>query len=431
MVRLSCVRKGIELMNRGIHYYDKRHLYLNKEQLSIFLLTFFIMFITDALVFEINVNSNIIAIKRYGVIIVAVIMAIHHASLKGKISIHLMLLTIFPLMSSFLAGYFLNGFYYYSFIAGIWIAVLYSYRYSLDDFAETFCKIMRIVCIASFLCFLFRDALVNVSFFPIISSVKGNSYRWLGVISIPLKIHQRGRNFGPYWEPGTYQIYINVALFLSLFVLKKNNKAIDALIFTITGFSTLSGSVLIPMLLIYAAYALDNRNMKTFAGILVIAVIFEVLVNAGIFDNTFAKLAGTDQNNSLLHRWIGLEGGLRGFIHNPIFGSPPSYNDAIRTQLAWKYLSSDYASSANTFANVLGYFGIYVGGYLLFSCYRMFSSIGKGKLVTILLFLAFVIATSNENLTTSTFFLTLCMLRSANYKDISNSGERGLIDEQV
>ena len=165
------------------------------------------------------------------------------------------------------------------------------------------------------------------------------------------------------------------------------------------------------MLLIYAAYAFDKRNMKTFVGILAMTVAFGVFVNVGYFDNVFAKLAGTDQHNSLLHRWIGLEGGLRGFIHNPIFGSSPSYNDSVRVQLARKYLASDYASSANTFANILGYFGIYVGGYLLYSSYKMFSSLGKKRIVTVLLFLSFLIATSNENLTTSTFFFTVCMLR--------------------
>ena len=231
-------------MDNRIAIIDRKHLYFNKSKLKLYLLTAFIVFITDSLIFEINVNTTVIAVKRYGVIIVAILMAIYNRNkLKGKISIHLLLLTIFPLISSLLAGYLLNGYYYYSFIAGIWIGLLYANRYSLSEFAEAFCQIMRVVCIASLVCFIFRDVLVNVSIFPIIESSKGNSYRWLGVISIPIKIHQRARNFGPFWEPGTYQIYTNMALLLSLFVLKNNRKAIDALIFTLTGFSTLSGNV--------------------------------------------------------------------------------------------------------------------------------------------------------------------------------------------
>ena len=400
-------------MYSSISRRDYKQFNLRISKFYLYLLSFFIIFITDALVFEINSNHAATAFKRYSVIAVAFLMVFHHVVVqRKKITIHLLLLTAFPLCSSWLAGYLLNGFYYYSFIACIWIAILFADRYSLEDFAEVFCLIMRFVCIISVICFLFRNSLVNATIFPIVTSSKGNAYRWLGVISIPLKISQRSRNFGPFWEPGTYQIYTNMALFFSLFVLKKNKKAIDALIFTLTGFTTLSGSLLIPMLLIYAAFALDNRNIKTFVGIVIIAALFAIFVYAGYFDNTFAKMAGIDSHNSLLHRWIGLEGGIRGFIHNPIFGSSPQYNDSVREQLAWKYLSDSYASSSNTLANIFGYFGIYVGGYILFSSYKMFNSIGKNKLITILLFLAFVISTSNENLTTSTFFMTFCMLRS-------------------
>ena len=402
-----------------------KHYYIDLRRFSLYFLTFFIIFITDSLVFEINSNSVATAFKRYSVIVVAFLFAIHQVFVqKKKISIHLLLLSLFPLCSSILAGYLFNGFYFYTFVACIWIGYLYAYKFSLEDFAEVFCRIMLVVCIASLICFLFRDYLVNVSLFPVITSVKGNSYRWLGVISIPIKAHQRGRNFGPFWEPGTYQIYINTALLLRLFVVKKPKKALDALIFTLTGFSTLSGSLLVPMFLIFAAYALDRRNFKTFAGIMLVVIIFEFFVGMGYFDITFAKMSGADSNNSALHRWIGLESGLRGFIHNPIFGSTPAYNDSIREQLAWKYLSSSYASSANTYANLLGYFGLYVGGYITYSTYKLFSSIGRNKIVSIFLFLAFVISTSNENLTTSTFFLTFCMLRSCDTYDLNSYEKR-------
>ena len=390
----------------------------HKTQIGIYVFTAFIMFITDALVFEINANATCVAIKRYGVIIVAILLAVQYATaFKGKNLIHLLLLTIFPLTSSFLGGYLFNGYYFYSFVAGIWIGSIYTYKYSLSEFAKVYCNIMRVVCIASLICFFFRDILVDVPFFPIIESTKDNSYRWIGVISIPVKVHQRGRNFGPYWEPGTYQIYINAALCLSLFVLKDNKKLRDAIIFTATGLSTLSGIVLIPMLILYMAYAIENKRIKISIGILILAVIIYYIASLGVFDGMLSKLEGTDSNNSFLHRWIGFECGLRGFVHNPIFGSPPAYNDAVRTQLAWKYLSNEYASSANTFANLFAYFGIYVGCYLFYSSFKMFSSIGKGKMVTMLIFLAFVVATSNENLTTSTFFLAFCMLRNAPAKD--------------
>ena len=400
-------------MYQSVIRIDSNELRYRLSRFYLYLLTFFIVFISDSLVFEINSNYAAIAFKRYSVIAVAFLLIFHHVIIqKKKITIHILLLTLFPICSSLVSGYLLNGFYYYSFIACIWIGLLFADKYSLEEFAEVFCIIMRFVCITSVVCYLFRDSLVNATIFPIVNSAKGNSYRWLGVISIPLKVSQRGRNFGPFWEPGTYQIYTNMALFLSLFVLKKNRKAIDALIFTLTGFSTLSGSLLIPMLLIYAAYALDNRNVKTFVGIIIVAALFVVFVYAGYFDNTFAKMMGTDSHSSMYHRLIALECGIRGFIHNPLLGSSPQYNDAMREQLAWKYLSNSYASSTNTIANIFGYFGVYVGGYIVVSSYKMFNSIGKNRIITILLFLSFVISTSNENLTTSTFFITFCMLRS-------------------
>jgi len=384
----------------------------NNDKLLL-LLTIIIVFITDSLFFAINIQSSVQMFKRISVIALAVIMFVYHIFLRRRlVNIHILLITGSALTSSFLAGYLFNGYYYYTFIACAWIGYVYSRYYSLEEFSSVFCKIMRVVAVLSFIVFLVGGSLADIGIFPIITSTKGNQYAFLGFTNIPMRLHHRTRNYGPFWEPGTYQIYLNVALYLALFVEKKNKKVIDSVIFVGTGLSTLSGGVLFPMLLIFAAYTFEKKNMKTFVAILVLFIGIYLIIWSGLFDRALAKITGEDGTNSFLYRWIGLVGGLQGFLRNPLFGSPPSVNDDLKMQLAQQYLGSKYSSNINTFANLLGFFGAYIGGYFLVSSYTVFSSASRQKISAVIAFIAFVLATSNENMTTSLFFVVFCFLRS-------------------
>ena len=393
-----------------------------KNDKLLLLLTIIIVFITDSLFFAINIQSSVQLFKRTSVIALAVLMFVYHIVIRKRlVNIHILLITVSALLSSFLAGYLFNGYYYYTFIACGWIGYIYSRYYSIEDFSSAFCKIMRVVAVLSFIVFLVGGSLADSGIFPIITSSKGNQYAFLGFTNIPMTLHHRTRNYGPFWEPGTYQIYLNIALYLALFVEKKNNKVIDSIIFVGTGLSTRSGIVLIPMLLILAAYTFEIRNIKTFVAILALIVGIYIIIWLGLFDRALAKITNEDGTNSLIYRWIGLVGGLQGFLRNPLFGSPPSVNDDLKMQLAQLYLGSNYSSAVNTFANLLGYFGAYIGGYFLVSSYKVFSSVNRQKMSAVIAFIAFVLATSNENMTTSLFFIVFCFLRSNKQRNEDNT----------
>ena len=163
-----------------------------KNDKLLLLLTIIIVFITDSLFFAINIQSSVQLFKRTSVIALAVLMFVYHIVIRKRlVNIHILLITVSALLSSFLAGYLFNGYYYYTFIACGWIGYIYSRYYSIEDFSSAFCKIMRVVAVLSFIVFLVGGSLADSGIFPIITSSKGNQYAFLGFTNIPMTLHHK------------------------------------------------------------------------------------------------------------------------------------------------------------------------------------------------------------------------------------------------
>ena len=347
-----------------------------------------------------------------------------------RISIFIFLLSISILITTFLTNSIFR-LTYYSLICKIWLCYYFSRNYSVKEFAGCYIHIMRIVTIASLICWLFPQIFANMQIFPQFTSSAGANYRFLGVTTIPILEHMQSRNFGPFWEPGTYQVYLCVGIFLLLFVLESKLKISDLILFIITELTTLSGASLIPVGLMLAAYLLKRKNLKAFFVVLIGSIVILIMLDTGTFDGILLKLTGEDNNSSFLYRWIGFEGGIKNFLAHPLFGS--SFEDAqqVRNALAIKYLGSDYGSNTNTFANYFGSFGIFVGLFFLSSSYQFFKKICSSRIVSIIAFIGYFFSTSNENLTGSLLILIIAILgRYGIYDDRTQMLEKGKKYEQ-
>lgn len=374
---------------------DKREKYL-------YLMTFVVIYLTDSLLFATNNSQIFIYAKRFGVILIDLIMLLFQPkSNRLRVPVFLLGMSCSILISSFFAGRFFNGYSYYTMIAIIWFGYLFSERYSFHGFADSFCTIMRLIAIVSLVCWLSNAVVRTISFLPTITNVLGLQYKCLFLTNVPVKVNLARRNLGPFWEPGAFQVYLIVALYFTLFIRKNKKKWIDTGIFIATALSTLSGAALIPIILLISAYLFDNKNIKGFALSIASGLFLVLLMSTGGFEEIMHKLSGDNSTNSLAFRVVALEGAWKGFLSNPLFGSSPEQNDLIKSVLSQQYIGSDYSSNANTFVNYLAYYGIYVGGFMILNSFRLALRSVDSKVSAIIVFLAYFLTTSNENMTSS------------------------------
>lgn len=106
---------------------------------------------------------------------------------------------------------------------------------SRDSFIKLYIQVLLIMCIYSCICY-FLNLIFN---FTASTPALGTLYKmWMGQ-----NIRSFSRNSGPFWEPGIFQIYINIALYFALFFFK--NKAgktpwVHIVVFCITILTTIS-----------------------------------------------------------------------------------------------------------------------------------------------------------------------------------------------
>lgn len=190
---------------------------------------FVIIYITDTLMFATNSVCAFLYVKRFGVIFIAAAMVLYrNAKNREGIQPVIIFLSGSIMISAILAGRFTTGYSYYTMIACIWLAYLFSREYSVEQFSYCFCRVMRIIAIVSLIGWLFASMITSVGAIPVITNTVGVKYKNLFLTVVPVLAHHAKRNMGPFWEPGAYQVYLNVALYFTLFIEKHKKKALDA-----------------------------------------------------------------------------------------------------------------------------------------------------------------------------------------------------------
>ena len=388
-----------------------------KSDKKLYIFTIIIIYLTDSLLFGTNSNPIFLQGKRYAIILLVLVLFFTIRFKKNGPMIQVILITLSLVFSAIFSGQFPAAFSYYTMISLVWFAYIFSCEYCIEDFSKSFCKIMRVIAIASLIVWVLSELIISADFIPTITNTVGVKYKFLLLTNVPVIRHLAERNLGPFWEPGAYQVYLTVAIYFTLFVENHKKKWFDVALFTLTILSTLSGAALLPPILLLLAYALEKKNFKSSGAVLLLFLFVLALFATGTFDIIIEKMGGEAETNSITYRQIGVEGAIRGFIKNPVFGSPPAVNEAIKESLAHKYLNDDYASNTNTFFNYLAYYGIFVGGYFWIRAYKFFKNKTSTFLPTIICFIAFIFSTSNENMMASLLVVTLLFLSPGNVEE--------------
>jgi len=187
----------------------------------------------------------------------------------------IVLIMIFPfVLAYFLQGIFLGSSIFFSLTLAIRLLTIYfSVKIIGKDFLKIFLNTITLIAALSMLLYIFQ----NVGGYNLMLSIC-NKFTTLGLDSLVVADFQRPnfiiytiqigknelglwRNSGPFWEPGLYVVFLNIALFLNLFITKKIINKVNLLIILsiITAFSTAG---ILALLANFAIFGLVNKSVS-------------------------------------------------------------------------------------------------------------------------------------------------------------------------
>ena len=211
------------------------------------------------------------------------------------------------------------------------------------------------------------------------------------------------RNSGPFWEPGMFAVFINIALALNVIRTCKlaDNKNIILVIASLTTLSTTSYIATISILLYF--YLVINRNARSIIGILVIGICSVYFLES---DFGYEKIKSNSENTAAYSRFGAINYHVSIIKEYPISGRGFQSGEE----------DNKMEVSPNGLTNLIVFFGIPFSVYLylllLKSSFRFagcFSGNRKLAANAILIYLIFLIVAFSQDVTTRHFYYILMM----------------------
>lgn len=234
------------------------------------------------------------------------------------------------------------------------------------------------------------------------------------------------RNSGPFWEPGVFSIFLNLAIFLNLFVSKNillNRYSVILIIALLTTFSTGGYLGLFAIFIIYYSIMNENRILQFF---LLPTVIIAIIISFAEIDFLSNKIDEQIDNRdvvntrskSMIHAnrfGIALRD-LNDFIQYPFIGRGRFYTTRFSEQID-KYNSNTFHRS-NGITDLLVVYGLPVFLLYFYQIFKTFKSLNYYRIKNSMFIavsgtILILIISFSEILLERPFFIAFCMLWSA------------------
>jgi O-antigen ligase/polysaccharide polymerase Wzy-like membrane protein len=204
------------------------------------------------------------------------------------------------------------------------------------------------------------------------------------------------RAHGIFWEPGVFSIYVNIFIFLNLFIFKKRANIILGIIAVFLSWSTTGMAVLLVQMSYYSivSFKFNIRSLLQALGSLILITIVGWLSVINI-DN---KVYG-DNSGSAAQRFMDTMSAIEIIKKNPMIGigvdfelfneqmikAKPKIGGALANQLALDKVDENRFS--NSLLRIFVYFGLPLGALLLFSFFKQNLIIKHKGLFTVINFI--------------------------------------------
>lgn len=412
---------------------------INKIKIFNYLFIFYLIYITDTLLFGTNFNQSIVLNAKVSLVVFCVVYIIY-SLLKYRFQFYKKEILIIFLPVSFIISNMLinNDFSMGILLKGLLIVTGYyiAKNFETNIFFEIFTKIMIFLTSYSLVFYLLfiKETAVTNNLLNRMPELKRNvmyNNRFANLIftNIPIdNIEARSRNWGVFWEPGAYAVYLNIALLIILFSNIKINRKKGICILAMGILTTFSTTGIISMILIFLSFLIQSNINAKIEKNLIKKILFFVpimaFVNSDALFKVFGKLNEGLTNISFSSRWYSIVYNFRIFISNFFFGIGTSKYDQSYRIVIMNELGLSLGNT-NTILLILAQYGLYIGILYIYLIWRFARKLGKEDILTISIFLSIIILLFMEDFTYSLFMNTIFFFglnsynKSTELKDMS------------
>lgn len=205
------------------------------------------------------------------------------------------------------------------------------------------------------------------------------------------------RNPGPFWEPGRFTIYLNLAILINLFYYKMpvfSKKNLIIIVANLTAMSTTGISVMMLIFIVYVLTGNISKTKKIIWGTILLASIPAILS----LDFMSDKIGGEMSDDATYSRFGAIAYHITQIEKSPFLGFGPFLSTVF---------GMDLASSPNGVSDSVRYFGIPMAVYIWFLLYRGTNIYIIGKTERIATFVVLMMLAFTQTIMTSPFYYML------------------------
>lgn len=303
----------------------------------------------------------------------------------------------------------------------LWFSMAIVTLIDYDRIMKSYIKIMRFIAIFSMICFFLAPILTTLPF----PKMHAGDVSYVNLFFTNISTHNE-RNYGPFWEPGAFQLYLNWAIFYELRNMKLF-RASDIIIFVLCIFTTKSTGGIIVMAAIFIYYLLfanqdtnDTKSKRLSFGVKLFIILLSVtgicafIRTPELFEAVFGKLEVLKENSSDINsanvssmtRLLSTPASISAFQMKPMFGWGI---DGLKEIIMLQY---GISSNTNSILGMAALFGIVPGLLYLWLFIKMVRVQNPDLLGRIWFFIILCAFFCTENLVCSLFFWCILFYES-------------------
>lgn len=356
----------------------------------------------------ISLNENKIwARLTWIVIIILAIRIVPKVEVPLKIKVYLLIFSA-VIFASMVVNDFPIHVTYIQRVLMIWLAASIPFYIKYENFMDSYVKFIRFIAFFSLICFALTP-LIRLLPFPMFSAGEGFYYKCLIFTNVSML---NNRNYGPFWEPGAFQLFLNWAL---LYEVRNPHKLYrkDVILFSLTVLSTISTAGIIIIALILAYYYFNeskNKNIIREFGkrsfVIIVAVVGFVYLVSSSGINYFDKIEfmqenpeiKTSGNASTYTRYYSIFANLEAINRSPVFGVGVN---GLKEEINDSY---DLTSNTNSILSMPASFGVIAGFLYLYLIINGSFKKGRSIMQSAIFLIILLCIMSTENLIASLIF---------------------------
>lgn len=326
----------------------------------------------------------------------------------------IILITIVVFASGFVNNNIRPG--YVFMILTIFAGILSARTFSLDNFMKAYVYVVTLIAGYSIIVYLFFliDPSLIITNFPIIVNIRDYIFANVYLCCIPLNMNSETlRLFGPFSEPGIFQIYINFAILFHLLLNRRPSNVVliilsMALVLT---FSTTGYIAFFFCILLYIRQTGSNgMSVKGLVAIFFIVIaLFLLYTKTDILSSkgmVFDKLDDTTRTTTAA-RLGSIWGNLNIFFSNPLFGIGITNMPFEFQRFCIAEYGVDTQSNTNSILIPFAMFGITYGFLFVSSLIKFCKCITESNSQLILILTCVFVSLIGENITENIFLYIL------------------------